>query len=190
MSRKTEISNLFIFAAIALSLLPFLIFFNAILTRLVEKFTLYRWIQETIVPIQAHLVAVVVKPFIAQVIAYPTGVSVNGIFLGITWNCLGWQSMLLFFISLFVALKSSSFSFVSKVETVVLGLFGIFWVNILRMSLTVILAAYSLPIYKIVFHDYLAAVTTIIFLFFFWWFSYSYVLEDRQAQDEQGVIND
>jgi len=34
-------------------------------------------------------------------------------------------------------------------------------------------------VFRVVYHDYLAAITTVIWLFFFWWFSYSFVLEEK-----------
>ena len=40
-------------------------------------------------------------------------------------------------------------------------------------------AAFAIPIFRIVFRDYLAAITTALFLLGFWWFSYSFVLEER-----------
>jgi len=56
------------------------------------------------------------------------------------------------------------YTFMSVIQVIFLGLFGILWVNILRMSFTIVLAVFAMPIFKVVFHDYLAAVVTIIFL--------------------------
>lgn len=58
-------------------------------------------------------------------------------------------------------------------------MFGTFWINLLRIALTVLLAAFAMPVFRIVLHDYLAAIVTITWLFGFWHFSYSFVLEER-----------
>lgn len=176
MNQKKVFESAFLFLTISLMMLPFLITFNDILTKLVEKFFLYSFIQEKLVPIQALLVGLIVKPFVKDYTAYKDGLIINGLIMRITWNCIGWQSLLLFIFSLLIGLRGGSYTLLSRIEAITLGLLGIFWVNILRMSFTVILAAVALPIFKIVFHDYLAAIVTILYLFFFWWFAYRYIL--------------
>jgi exosortase/archaeosortase family protein len=164
-------------------LLPFLLTFNEVLTRIVEKFVLYDFLQERIAPYQAQIIGLIVKLFGMHSVISADHITVNGEHLRITWNCLGWQSLLLFTGSLFVGLQGFSYTNRSKLHVIVLGLFGIFWVNIFRMSFTVLLAGYSMPLFKVVFHDYLAAFVTIIYLFGFWWFAYKFVLEEREKMD-------
>jgi hypothetical protein len=65
-------------------------------------------------------------------------------------------------------------------EASAIGILGTFWVNILRMLVTVLLAVYFPPVFRIVFHTYLAAGVSIAWLVFFWWFSYKYVLTEKQ----------
>jgi hypothetical protein len=69
------------------------------------------------------------------------------------------------------------------VEALGIGILGTFWLNILRMLLTVLLAVHTPAIFRVVFHDYLAAITTVIWLFGFWWFSYSFVLEEVDKRE-------
>ena len=163
-------------------ILPFIVSFNEALTKLVERFVLYVWIQEHIVPLQTRLVGVLVMPFGLDYTAYNNGMVVNGLRMGMTWNCLGWQSLLLLGVSLFAGLRGGKYKFLSKVEVLILGLIGIFWVNLIRIAFTVLLAVYALPVFRIVFHDYLAAFTTVAFLLGFWWFAYSFVLVERKIQ--------
>ena len=100
--------------------------------------------------------------------------------MGITWNCLGWQSLVLLLVSLFVGLRGQ-YTKLSLLEVAGIGILGIFWLNIFRMVFTILLAVHAAPLFRIVFHDYLAAISTVIFLFGFWWFAYSYVLETKDV---------
>jgi exosortase/archaeosortase family protein len=177
--KKPFVSYFFLFVTVILMLLPFMLTFNDVLTKLIERLAWYRFLQQRVVPIETYFVGLVVKPFVASFVATNNGFTVNGFALEITWNCIGWQSLLLFGISLAVGLWNSRYTFLSKLEVIVFGIIGVFWVNIFRMSFTVLLAAYSPSVYHIVFHDYLAAVVTIVWLFFFWWLVYRWVLEER-----------
>ena len=105
---------------------------------------------------------------------------INNLNIQITWNCLGWQSFLLFFITLITGLKGK-YSKVLVLEALGIGVLGTFWLNIFRMLFTVLLAVHAPAIFRIVFHDYLAAGTTVIWLFIFWWFSYKYILEEKNS---------
>lgn len=179
MKQKQTFKTIFLFLALLLSILPVLLTFNDVLTRLVDRFTLYVWLQEKLVPIESYLLGTIIRLFGVKYRPFRDGMLVNSIPLKMTWNCLGWQSMVLFGASLIVGLRDSSYSLFSKIEVIILGLFGIFWINIFRIAFTILLAVFAGPIFRIVFHDYLAAITTVLFLIFFWWFSYSFVLEEK-----------
>ncbi len=179
--RQKKIFNLiFMLLAILLIVLPFLVSFNEALTKVVEKFTLYVWVQERLVPIEVTMVKLLSLPFGINFIAHPNGMTVNGTFLGMTWNCLGWQSLFLLGITLLVGLRSNKYSLISKIKTIIIGLLGTFWINLLRLTLIVLIWAYARPIYFYVYHDYLSAIVTVIWLFVFWWFSYKFVLEEKK----------
>lgn len=180
MKQKRVFNIIFVLLAVMLVILPFMLSFNDLLTRIVESNKLYRGIQKTIVPIEIRMVGTLVTPLGLKFTAYNNAVLVNGRYAKVTWNCIGWQSLLLFIITLFFGLRTGRYTLGSKIETVLIGLIGVFLVNLLRITFTVILLGVSLPIFKIVFHDYLAAITTVIFLIGFWWFSYSFVLEEKK----------
>lgn len=174
---------IFLGISILLAILPFVVTANEFLTRIVERNALYLFLQGTIVPLEAKMMGVLLMPF-----GYEYGFSqtnstivVNGLPMGITWNCLGWQSFLLLFLTLLVGLRGCYTRF-SVVEALGIGILGTFWLNIFRMLFTVLLAVHFPAVFRIVFHDYLAAGTTVVWLFGFWWFSYAYVLEE--AVDE------
>lgn len=179
MREKTTFLSIFAALAATLIILPFVVSFNQVLTDLVEKFVLYSWVQDQIVPVQTRLVGVLVAPFRVTYVAYLNGMIVNGLPMEMTWNCLGWQSLLLFGVSAIFGLRGQYSNF-SKIEAIISGLLGIFWINLLRITATVLLAAAAPAIFRVVFHDYLAALTTIAFLFGFWWFAYAFILVERQ----------
>ena len=179
MKQKKVYQSLFILLAFLLVLLPFLTTFNDVLTKIVLNFSFYIFLQQKVVPFEVGIVGVILKLMGIQYIQYPDGLQVDNIFLKFSWNCLGWQSLLIFLGSLVIGLKSASYTLSSKIKTISLGLLGVFWINILRISFTIILAKFSMPIFRYVFHDILAAFVTIIFLFFFWWFSFSFILETK-----------
>jgi exosortase/archaeosortase family protein len=179
MGQKKVFKTIFIFASIILMVLPFMLLFNDVLTKLFEKFVLYNLLQEKIIPFQAKLIGLLIKPLGINYVAYKDGMLVNNFPIKITWNCLGWQSLVLFFLSTLVGLSGSSYKFLSLAKTIVLGLLGLFWINVFRITFTVTLVTYSMPIFRVVFHDYLAAIVTIFYLLGYWWFSYSFVLEEK-----------
>ena len=175
MREKNTFISIFLVFALTMIVLPFMVTFNDILTRFMERFVLYVWIQELVVPLQAKMVGVLVSPFVTSYTAYRNGMVVNGLPMRMTWNCLGWQSLLLFSVSLVAGLRGH-YLLLSKIEATILGLVGIFWVNLIRITFTVLLGVFAPPLFRIVFHDYLAAFTTVAFLILFWWFAYAYVL--------------
>jgi len=166
---------------LVLATAPFLVTINEVLTRIVERNLLYGWIQKSIVPLEAKMMGVILMPFGYEYGFSPSNsiIVVNGLRMGITWNCLGWQSFLLLMVSLVVGLRGRYRRW-SMLEALVIGVLGTFWLNIARMLLTVLLAVHAPPIFRVVYHDYLAAITTVVWLFAFWWFSYSFVLEEAE----------
>lgn len=169
--------------AILLIILPFVVSFNEVLTKLVERFQIYGWMQNQIVPVEVGMVRILTSPFGINFIPFANGMSVNGTFLGMTWNCLGWQSLLFLLITLWVGLTSGSYTLMSKIEVILIGFLGTFLMNLLRLSLIVLIWAYARPLYFYVYHDYLSAIATVIWLSIFWWFSYKYVLIQKSGVD-------
>ncbi len=173
--------------SLVLLVLPFLVTANDLLTKFLEKNFLYVFIQNYLVPIEAKMMGTILIPLGYEYAFSPTNsiIIVNGLSMGITWNCLGWQSFLLLFITLVVGFKGK-YKVLSVIEALAIGILGTFWLNILRMLFTVLLAVHAPPVFRIVFHDYLAAATTVVWLFVYWWFSYSYVLEEKKAIIKKG----
>lgn len=178
-NQKKVFFVIFLGFTVFLAILPFVVTANEMLTRIVERNVLYLWIQAHIIPLEAKMMGVLLLPFGYRYAYSPTNstILVNGLLMRITWNCLGWQSFLLFFLT-FVAGFRGRYTRLSILEAFGIGVLGTFWLNILRMLFTVLLAVHFPSMFRIVFHDYLAAGTTVVWLFGFWWFSYAYVLEE------------
>lgn len=168
------------FALIALTL-PFLVTLNDLLARFADHNFIYLWLQRYLVPIEAKMMGVILI-FLGYDYAFAPAFSkiiVNGATMKITWNCLGWQSFLLLLITLLVGF-GRNYRLLSVLETVMIGILGTFWLNIARMLFTVLLAVHVPPVFRIVFHDYLAAGTAVVWLVVFWWFAYAFVLEEKE----------
>lgn len=164
--------------AVALLILPFLVTFNEFLTRLFEHFRFYGWLEKLMTPLFSKMVVVLVRPLGINIIAFSGGVVANDIPLRLSWNCLGWQSFLLLCLTLLSGL-TGNFTLGSKIEAIVLGILGTFFVNLLRITSTVILAVYSSQVFAIVYHNYASALISLSWLIFFWWFVYAYVLREE-----------
>lgn len=178
MKQKNVFIIIFAFLAITLPLLPFLVSFNDVLTHAIENLGWYSWIQQVIVPYEIKMVGVLVKLLGIDFIAHKEGMTINNTYAHLSWNCIGWQSLLLLFITFIIGLKRK-YTFFSKLETIIIGIIGTILVNLLRMAFTVVLIVVSRPLFAVVFHDYLAAIMTVVWLGFFWWFAYSFILEKK-----------
>lgn len=181
---KSTFKTLFLLLAIALMLLPFVNVFNHFLTRLVENTGFYRVIQNYITPHIIKLVMVVLRFFGIQTrwgqsmfLVYPEGK--GPLSMVISWNCLGWQSLVIFFVSLVTGL-SGNFTRLSKIECILIGILGTFLLNLGRIVASVLAIIYVNQFFAFVLHDYLMILITILWLFLFWWFSYAFVLEYKK----------
>lgn len=179
--RKETFKNIFFVLAVILVILPFLTTFSEQLTGLMQKTPIYRLIQEYIVPYEVRIVGMILNA-----VGIPTGVggdqlSVAGQPLTVTWNCLGWQSVLFLLVSMATGLQGQ-FKTLSKLEAAAIGILGTFWINIARIVFVSILGGYFPSVFAVVFHDYFATLVTAAWLFGFWWFVYSFVLEERTTR--------
>lgn len=181
---KLTFKFIFLTLALILAILPFATAFNEFLTGVVENLALYRPIQHFLVPYISKVMVGILQHLPGlEVGVYPYGVVINGVDVRITWNCLGWQSFLLFFASCFVGLRGT-YTKISKGEAILFGFLGTFLVNLFRLIFTAALVGWWRGLFVILFHNYFSTFITIIWLFFFWWFSYSFVLETK---DDEGL---
>lgn len=173
---------IFLLLALTLMLLPFLATASELFAAILNKFGWYRFLVGIVVPLETRAIAGLLQVVGYQVQAAPKAVSIfrNGAWetVGISWNCIGWQSLILFGITLLVGLQGN-FSQSSKFECLVIGILGTILVNLLRLAAITFLIFNFNAIPATILHDYLSAFILILWLFFFWYFSYSFVLEER-----------
>lgn len=178
--KNSKFSTLFMVSALLLMTLPFISTFNEFLTSLFLKWKLYRILEEIVVPYEAKILAGLFSFFNIGAFATAKGIWLKGTFLEIQWNCLGWQSAVLLLASFLTGFQGK-FSTISRIETIVIGFLGTYLVNFTRLLLVGWLAVSVGQRPALIFHDYFALVFVILWFFAFWWFSYSFVLETKDA---------
>lgn len=173
---------LFILLAASILVLPLVTTFDHFLTRSLNSVGRVSVVQDYIVPHEAKIIAVVLKPFGFRVAPTPTGIYVNDVLVTIWWSCIGWQSLLLTLLTMWVGLKGN-FTKESKIETLMLAILGFFFLTVIRLVSVAVVGAYFGTLVALIYHDYFAAtLLTFFWLFAFWWFSYSFVLEERRKE--------
>ena len=175
--------HLLVVSAVAFLVLPFITTFNDFLTKIVEGTGLYRLIQGMIVPTLVRMVGAVLRYFFGvQASISNTSVYIQGagfpVEIYISWNCLGWQSLVLFSFTLVTGLQGP-YTLTSKVKCLLLGAEGTFLVNLLRIVLSCLLAFHFGYLPAVIFHDYLGTLLLIAWLGIFWYFSFEMILERK-----------
>jgi len=188
-SRRVLIRILIILVFV-LIILPFWTSLQDLLTRLVMRIELYKSLQNVIVPYELRVIGTILT-----LVGFPIRVGRAYIewtkagggneVIYLAWNCVGWQTLVLFVVTLVTGL-SGRHSLVSKIEALLIGILGTYIVNMFRLALVVTAYFWVGRPLGIVFHDYFSNLLTLVWLFFFWWFAYRYVLEERQQRVEMG----
>lgn len=179
---KKKYNYLFLFVILILLILPIFTTFNEFLTRIFLKSGFWQNIQNAWVPYLTRFVGGFLKLFniesqgLGSVLMIRKGLSVIPFF--ISWNCLGWQSLILIILTFITGLQGA-YSFYSKIETIIIGLLGTFIMNIARISIIALLVYYWGSQPAVYFHNYGGTIMTIAWLLLFWWFTFSFVLRPK-----------
>jgi len=178
---KKVLIKVLILVVLVLIFLPFWTSLQDALTRFVMKIELYKSLQDVIVPYELRVVGTLLTlaglPVrVGNAYIEWTKTSGGNEVIYLAWNCIGWQTLVLFIVTLITGLSGKHSTF-SKLETLVIGVLGTYLVNILRLSLVVVVYFMVGRPIGVVFHDYFSNLFTLGWLFFFWWFSYTFILE-------------
>ncbi len=165
-----------------LLLLPFVTTFDDFLTAAAIRLGLDGALQG-LVPAEARMVVAMLSFAGVHASTYGSKIILqNGGYsqtLFISWNCIGWQSLLLVGISLLSGLRGNH-PIGARIQVVLIALLGTFLVNLLRICGVVLLAATAGYVPAVLFHDYGGVLMTVAWLFAFWALAYRLILPEPE----------
>ena len=174
------VGTLIAVGSIALLILPFFSTFGELLTKAAMAAGFDAWLGQWIAPVEGRLVHGALA-LIGIQSAYDgsllyVGTGAGSLALYISWNCVGWQTVLFLVVSMATGLQGE-YTLRSRLETVALGVLGIAILNILRITVVAVVAYVFGQIPAVIVHDYGSVIATVAFLMAFWAFAYNVVLE-------------
>jgi len=95
----------------------------------------------------------------------------------ISWNCIGWQSLVLLGISFATGLRGN-YTWAARAQVAILGTLGTVIVNLLRVAAVCLLAATAGSLPAVLFHDYGGTLVIVAWLFAFWALADRWILGD------------
>jgi exosortase/archaeosortase family protein len=106
--------------------------------------------------------------------------------LFISWNCIGWQSLVLLGVSFLSGLRGRH-PIEARIQVILIGVAGTMLLNLLRVAAVAGIAATIGVMPAVLFHDYGGTFLVILFLFVFWMFVQRSVLGSAPS-DELEVV--
>ncbi|MGH2500357.1 MAG: exosortase/archaeosortase family protein [Candidatus Limnocylindria bacterium] len=110
------------------------------------------------------------------------GDGARSVALYISWNCVGWQTLLFLLVSLATGLQGE-YTLRSRIETALLGTFGIVLLNVFRITVVALVAYAFGRLPAVLVHDYGSIVLTVAYLMAFWLFAFAHLLERRDGDE-------
>jgi exosortase/archaeosortase family protein len=107
--------------------------------------------------------------------------------LFISWNCIGWQSLVLLGVSFLSGLRGRH-PLEARLQVIVIGVAGTMLLNLLRVAAVATIAATVGVTPAILFHDYGGTVLVVAFLFGFWIFVQRWVLGPAAPPELDEVV--
>lgn len=166
-------------SAVLLVVLPFVSTFDDLLTSIGMKLGIAAPL-ESIVPAEVHvtvalLAALGIHAATAgnELVVWNSSGAPQTLF--ISWNCVGWQSLILLALSLIVGLRGQMPGW-SRLEIVMLGITGTILVNLVRIALVCLLAATGGYLPAVLFHDYGGTLLIVGWLFSFWFIAFTWLV--------------
>jgi exosortase/archaeosortase family protein len=106
--------------------------------------------------------------------------------LFISWNCIGWQSLVLLGVSFMSGLRGHH-PIEARVQVVVIGVAGTMLLNLLRVAVVAGIAATVGVTPAVLFHDYGGTILVVAFLFGFWIFAQRWILGPDPSAEVEAV---
>jgi exosortase/archaeosortase family protein len=143
---------------------------------------------QAIVPVEARMVVsllgltgVHAAASGSHMVVWDTSGSMHTLY--ISWNCIGWQSLILFAVSLISGLRGGH-SLEMRAQVVLIGVAGTMLLNLVRVALVALIAATVGVGPAVFFHDYGGTLMFVGFLFAFWAFAQRWILTPAEADIE------
>jgi exosortase/archaeosortase family protein len=102
--------------------------------------------------------------------------------LFISWNCIGWQSLLLLGVSFLSGLRGRQ-PLTSRIQVIVIGVAGTMLLNLMRVAAVAALEATWGHLPALIFHDYGGTILVIGWLFAFWIVVQRWILVPAASDD-------
>jgi len=173
-----------------LMLLPLVTTFNDLLTTWAMQLGANNPLQ-AIVPVEARmvvgllgLVGIHAAASGSYMVVWDSAGAMHSLF--ISWNCIGWQSLVLLGMSLLTGLRGRH-PLEARVQVIVIGVAGTMLLNLLRVAAVAAIAATIGVTPAVLFHDYVGTLLVIAYLFFFWMFAQRWILAAGPS-DELEVV--
>lgn len=166
-------------ACALLMLLPLVTTFDDLLTTWALQLGANNPLQ-TIVPVEARMVVGLLSlagihaaASGSHLVVWDGGGAMHTLF--ISWNCIGWQSLVLLGVSFLSGLRGR-YPIEARVQIIVIGVAGTMLLNLLRVAAVAGIAARVGVTPAVLFHDYGGTLLVIGFLFVFWIFAERWIL--------------
>ena len=106
--------------------------------------------------------------------------------LFISWNCIGWQSLVLLGISFLSGLRGHQ-TIEARAQAVLIGITGTMLLNLLRVAGVAAIAATIGQTPAILFHDYGGTILVVCWLFAFWIFVQRWILGAAPSEEVEVI---
>ena len=169
-------------AAMLMLLTPFIATMDDLLASAAQRFGLDAAVSFIAIP-EARLVAALLNVLGIAASSNGATISVGGaapVALVIGWNCVGWQGLVLLGLTFAVGLRPRD-GWEARMHVVVIGVLGTVIINLARIALVAILAAYAGYYPAIFVHDWAATIATVVWLAGFWLFAQRWILTEGEA---------
>jgi len=173
-----------------LMLLPFVTTFDDLLTSWALALGANNPLQG-IVPIEARmvvgllsLVGVHAAASGSYLVIWDSAGSMHTLF--ISWNCIGWQSLILLGASLFSGLRGRQ-PLEARAQVVLIGVAGTMLLNLTRVAAVAAIAATAGETPATIFHDYGGTILVVVWLFAFWIFAQRFILAPALSDETEGI---
>jgi exosortase/archaeosortase family protein len=173
-----------------LMLLPLVTTFDELLTTWAMQLGANNPLQ-AIVPVEARMVVgllglagIRAAASGSHLVVWDGGGAMHTLF--ISWNCIGWQSLVLLGIS-FVSGLQGRHSLEARAQIIVIGIAGTMLLNLLRVAAVAGIAATIGVTPAVLFHDYGGTLLVIGFLFGFWVFVQRWILGAAPSSELDAV---